>query len=170
MANKLDIKMNLPGDAEIKAMFDAVPILERRGVADKVIRAGAKPIVKRARQLAPRGNETDRRKRSKKQKQSANWNIPLFKTIALVVRKYQKTNGVGIIGPRYPDGNKAYFNTSLRGRRQVLWGHRTGRVLPQIRNWIVQAFDETRQEQNAAMKAKLKQLLDEIWKTNGRRG
>lgn len=155
---------NLPTDQEIERMFNAVPVLERHKVADKTVRAGATPIVKRARQLAPRSSKTGTAdKRSRNQQAQADWSTPLWKTIAMVVRKYS-SNAAAIIGPRWPDGNKAYFNTSPAGRRKWLWGRDTGQIVPQVRNWIVQAFDETRAEQLAAMKRKLKSLMDEVWR------
>lgn len=163
MSNKLDVKHNLPTDAELKAMFDAVPILERHKVADKTVRAGAKVVIKRARQVAPRSTKEDREKRSAKQRSEAEWNYPLWKTIKQVVRKYSH-NASAIIGPEWPRGNKAYFNTSPGGRKKVLWGKVTGEIIPAIRNWIVQAFDETRNQQLAVMKQTLRKLMDEIWK------
>ena len=164
MANKLDIKINLPTDAELDRMFDMVPKLERYKVGDEVIKAGTAPIVKRARELAPRSSKTGTaKKRSRKQINAANWNIPLWKTIKRVVRKYQKGT-LGVVGPEWPSGNKAYFNTSPKGRRQVLWGKATGKIVAQIRNWIVQAFDETKAEQLAAMKSKLKEKVDQMMK------
>lgn len=163
MANKLDIKIQMPSDAEINKMFNAVPVLEQHRVADQVVRAGSRAVLSRAKRLAPRGEVTGTsKKRSRSQQSKANWNLPLWKSIALVVRKY-KTNGTAIIGPRWPEGNKAYFNTSPSGRKQVLWGRVTGKTVPQIRNWIVQAFDETKSEQLAAMKKKLQQKMKEIW-------
>lgn len=162
MANKVDLTHNLPSDAELARMFDAVPILKRHAVADQTVRAGTAPIVRRARQLAPRGNNRDRSLRSAKQKAEADWDYPLWKTIKRVVRKYA-ANALGVVGPEWPKGNKAYFNTSPGGRRQVLWGRHTGKIIPQIRNWIVQAFDETRPQQLAAMKSKLTTLMREIW-------
>lgn len=161
--NGIDISHNLPSDAELDRMFNAVPILDRHKVADKVLRAGAKPIVKRAQQLAPRSTQEDRDKRTDAQRSSADWDYPLWKTIKHVVRKY-RTGGFAAIGPEWPKGNKAYFNTSPKGRKQVLWGRVTGRVIPQVRNWIVQAFDETKSQQLGAIKAKLKTVLDDIWK------
>jgi hypothetical protein len=164
MANKLDIKTNMPTDAELDRMFDAVDKLERYAVGDAVIKAGVEPIVKRARELAPRSSKTGTaKKRSRTQINAANWNIPLWKTIKRVVRKYQKGT-IGVVGPEWPAGNKAYFNTSPKGRRQVLWGKVTGKVVAQIRNWIVQAFDETKPEQLEAMKAKLKEKIDQMMK------
>ena len=162
MANKLDIRHNLPTDNELGRIFNAVPILERHKVADKVLTAGAQPIVKRARQLAPRSSQEDRDKRSAKQRASGDWDYPLWKTIKRVIRKY-RTGGYAVIGPEWPKGNKAYFNTSPSGRRQVLWGRPTGRTVAAVRNWIAQAFDETRGAQLTQMKAKLKSLMQDIW-------
>ena len=162
--NKLDIKMNLPNDAELKRMFDAVPKLNRYEVSDATVRAGGRIIVKRAKELAPRGNQADRNKRSKSQRAGANWDIRLRSTIAMVVRKYRNAKGLAVVGPKWPQGNKAYFDTSPGGREKVLWGRRTGQTIPQLRNWIVKAFDETRSQQLAAMKSKLRQKMDQVWR------
>lgn len=161
---KLEIDTSkLPSDAQLRAMFDAVPILERHQVADKTVRAGAKPVVTRARQLSPRSSKTgSAKKRSKAQQASADWNTPLYKTIKQVVRKYS-ANAFAVVGPKWPEGNKAYFNTSPGGRKQVLWGKPTGKTIAAIRNWIVQAFDETKPQQLSAMKTKLRALMDEVW-------
>jgi hypothetical protein len=166
MPNSLDIKHNLPSDAEAKRMFDAVPILERYKVADKTLREGSKVILTKARQLAPRQTAAKRDLRSSKQRQSADWDTPLWKTVKRVVRKQKRGNGFAVIGPEWPKGNKAYFNTSPAGRKRVLWGKQPKNlspVAPQVRNWIVKAFDETRSAQLAAMKAKLRTLMREVW-------
>jgi hypothetical protein len=160
---KMGIKLNLPSDADLNKRFDAVPILERHKVGDKVIREGTKPVVKRARELAPRDRVGNSKKRSKNQKESANWTIPLWRTIAQVVRKYD-VRTTGVVGPKWPDGNKAYFNTSPAGRRVWYWGKNTGKVAAQIRNWIVDAFEQTRSQQLDAMKQKLKSLMDQVWR------
>lgn len=162
MTNKLDIKLNLPTDAELERLLNLVPKLEKFKVLDQTIAAGIAPIVKRAKELTPRGNPQDRAKRSRSQKSKADWDYPLWKTIKRVIRKYQSRYGVGIVGPEWPKGNKAYFFTSPKGRRQVLWGKPTGRTLQAVRNWIVQAADETRPAQLSAMKAKLTTLLDRV--------
>jgi len=154
---------NLPTDAEINAMFDAVPILEKHKVTDKVLTAMVRPIVKRARQKAPRQTETQRDKRGKNQEGQADWRTPLWKTITRVVRKYDRGRGFAMVGPSWPKGNKAYFNTSPTGRRQVFWGLRTGKTVATVHDWITEAGDETRGQQKAAAKAKLKELMREIW-------
>lgn len=159
--NNIDIVM--PSDAELKQMFDAVPILVRYDVLDKTLRAGAKPIVQRARALTPRSTPEDREKRSKSQKAKADWDYPLYKTIKYVVRKYNNKLGLAVIGPEWPKGNKAYVFTSSNGRRIWYWGVDQGFTKPPVTNWIKQAFDEKNNEALTAMKTKLKQLMREIW-------
>jgi hypothetical protein len=160
--NGIDVQMKLPTDRELAKMFDAIPQLKRHGVLGATTQAGAKVIVSRARQLAPRGNDADRQKRSAKQKAAANWNIRLYTTIAEVTRRGNRL-AFSIVGPRHPQGNKAYFNSPKSGsRRHVLWGRDGGRVKTAIRNWIVQAFDETRPAQLAAMKAALTKKINEM--------
>jgi hypothetical protein len=174
MSNSLDLKFDLPTDAELDSMFNMVPQLEKYNVQDKVIRAGVAPVVAKARQLAPRSNEKSRNKRSRKQQAEADWNYPLWKSIKYVIRKYQK-HGIGVIGPEWPKGNKAYFNTSPKGRKRILWGKLPdpespkplSSIAPQIRNWIVEAFDTTKAQQLSAMKVKLEELLEQIFKKNG---
>ena len=162
MANGIDLKLELPSDDDLKRMWDMVPKLERYQVLDKATREVGKVVVDRAQQLAPRSSKTGtNNKRGKNQAKEANWNYPLWKSIRMVVRKYSRVTIV-VIGPKHPEGNKAYFNTSPDGRRQVLWGLRTGKRIPQIRNWIVQAFDETKAQQMSAMKASLQTSIDQV--------
>lgn len=168
------LKVNkLPTDADIRRMFDAVPILERYKVADQVVRAGSKPIMTRARQLVPRSKPADTAKRSAKQRNSADWDTPLWKTVKQVVRtKSSKNKGgaVAIVGPENVQaGSKIYLiaEHKTRTRRRVLWGKEPvtiAKVVLRMRNLITQAFDETKSMQLSAMRAKLKTVLDEVWK------
>lgn len=169
----------LPTDQEIEEMFNVAAKLDRYQVADQVVRAAAAPVLARARELCPRSDNTGTaRKRSAKQRASADWDTPLWKTIKLVVRKYAYS-GFAVIGPSWPKGNKAYFNTSPKGNKGHLWGyegksyprkdggnHIAGQAKPraQIRNWIVQAFDETKPQQIEATKTKLRELCDKMFR------
>ncbi len=167
---RLDIKIQLPTDAELSKMFDAVPALERHNVGDKVVRAGAKPISKRAQALIPRSKKEDTDKRSKKQRAQADWASPLWKTVKLVVRKFSAGGAVAVTGPEYTGktgaGQKIYLiaEHKKKGRRMFFWGKDGGRTKVKIRNVMVQAADEARSESLAAMKTKLKQAMDEVWK------
>lgn len=162
MANGIKVNLNLPSDADMKRMFDAVPQLRKHDVMRAATKAGGKVIEKRARELTPRGKQSDRDKRSAKQKAAADWNTPLWKTIKMVSKLYERA-AVAVIGPAWPTGNKAYFFTSTNGRRVFYWGRNMGRVATQVRNWIVQAADETKGEQLSAMKQVIKQKMDEMW-------
>jgi hypothetical protein len=175
MGKGIDFDMKgFPTDAEIEKMFNAVPILERYVVQSATVRAGGRIVTKRARQLAPRSSNTGSKDKWSKSMYTGSESrsarkvseVPLWKTVKQVVRK-GRYSSLAVIGPEWPKGNKAHFNTSPSGRRQVLWGTHTGKIVPQIRNWIVQAFDETRPQQLAAMKRKLKQLMAEVWKNYG---
>ena len=157
------IKSTLPNDAELMKLFGSVDMLRRHDVGGATTRAGAKIVLDRARQLAPVGNPEDAAKRSAKQKAQANWNIKLKSTIAMATRG-RGLRVFTLVGPRHPSGNKAYFNQPKKGSRlHVLWGKRGGmRTKVVTRVWIVQAFDETRQQQLSAMKAKLTEKINEM--------
>lgn len=157
----ISFKSNLPSDAEIVNLFGTVNTFERFKVGDKVVNAGTNPILKRAKELAPRDITGNGKKRSKKQQAKANWNIPLWKTIKKKISK-GNVKTVGIVGPKWPEGNKAYFDTSPNGRRVFYWGKDAGKTKVQIRNWIVQAADETRPAQLDAMKNKLTEVMGDV--------
>jgi hypothetical protein len=167
MSNEIDLAFDLPSQADIDKMFHVVPKIERYKALDKVVSAGAKVIAKRARELAPRSAQTgSAKKRTAKQWQEADWEYPLWKTIKHIVRKYQY-HAHGVVGPEWPKGNKAYLNTSPKGRVKVLWGKKTGQIVPQVRNWIVQAFDETRPQQLDAMRKELNKFVEQLFSKNG---
>jgi hypothetical protein len=162
--NGIDIRMQLPTDADLRKLFDAVPQLRRYQVMPATTRAGGQVVVKRAKQLAPRSTPADRKKRSKKQRAEANWDgKPLHRSVAMVTRNYERAS-VSVVGPKHPDGNKAWFNSPKSGHRlHVLWGKAGGRRTKlAIRNWIVRAFDETRPQQLEAMKLALKKRIAEM--------
>ena len=164
--NALTVAMKLPTDDELNKMLADAEFLRAFKVQSEAVEAASVVVRNRARQLAPRSKPEDRRRRSKKQKASADWeSVPLHTTIDFVVRDY-KNGSSGFIGPAWPHGNKAYFNQPRnRSRKQVLWGKMT-RLQPYIatRNWIVQAFDETKAQQVAAMKTALKAAVDRLMK------
>lgn len=161
---------HLPSDAEIRKMFDAVPSLEKHKVADTVVRAGIKPITKRARMLIPRSSAADRAKRSKTQRMNnPGLDDPLWKTVKHVVRKGGNASAVAVSGAEYTGqggpGQKIYLiaEHKKKGRRVFYWGRDANLTRLKIRNVMVQAADETRAEQLAAMKGQLKKKLDEVW-------
>lgn len=160
---KLDFKMQLPSDAELAAMLDMQPKLKRYELGDKTTRAAGKIVLDRVKQLTPRSSATGTaKKRSQKQRSSADWAPPLFKGMAMAVRKYA-TSTWAWVGPRWRDGQKIYFLAEWKKqtRRAVYWG-KPGPVVRKMRNFIVQAFDETKQQQLAAMKQVLTSETDKV--------
>lgn len=162
--------MNLPSDADLRKMFDAVPKLEKHQVADQVVRAGIRPITARARQLVPRSKASDRAKRSKKQRrENPGLDSPLWKTIKHVVRTGRNAAAVAISGAEHTGvkgpGQKIYLIAEHKqnGRKVFYWGADAFQVKLKIRNVMVQAAEETRPAQLAAMKAKLRERLDKVW-------
>jgi hypothetical protein len=164
--NALTMSMKLPTDKELDRMLADAEFLRAFKVQAEAVEAASLVVRNRARQLAPRSKPQDRVRRSRKQKAEADWeSVPLNTTIDFVVRDYKK-GSTGIIGPAYPHGNKAYFNQPRAGqRKQVLWGKMT-RLKPYIaaRNWIVQAFEETKSQQLSAMKTALRDAIDRLMK------
>ncbi len=150
-------------DSEIMQLLDRIedgPAKTR--LTDKALKAGAQPIVSRARQLAPRGSQEDRDKKSAKQKRGASWNKRLHTTIIMVTRKYGKNKGLAVIGPKWPDGNKAYFDSSPRGREVWYWGKKAGVVRPRKRDWINDAATETRTKTLSAMRREIEKGVQKI--------
>lgn len=141
------------------------------GPMDRAVRKASTIVARRARQLAPSSKLTGSRKlQSKTTKTKWETNIdgtaknPLREQIKTKLVKYP-TASHGIIGPSSPKGNQAHFGQT-KSRRHVLWGKSslvTGYRI--ARDWIVQAFDETKSLQNTAMIASLRQDID---KTVGR--
>lgn len=157
----ISIKTNFATNNEIATMFGTIDTMQRYKVGDRVVTAGSSVVLKRAKELAPRDTSGHKEKRSAKQKAKADWNMPLWKTVSRKIVREER-GAYAIIGPRWPEGKKAYFNTSPNGRRVFYWGKDAGIVKLAIRNWIVQAADETRGQQLDAMKSKLKEAMDEV--------
>lgn len=162
--SKLEFKSDLPSDAELEAQWNMIPKLDRFAVGDKVTRAAGKIVLDRVKQLTPRSSQTGTaKKRAKTQRDGADWAPPLWKGMSMAVRKYA-TSTWAWVGPRWRDGQKIYFigEWKRQTRRQVLWGKVTGKVVRKLRNWIVQAFDETKSQQLSAMKSTLTTEIDKV--------
>ena len=134
-------------------------VVSEGGPLDRAVKAACNLIAKRARQLAPDSRKTGT-KEFQSAKTKAKWPVRLKTTIRTKVIKYP--NGAwGIVGPKSPEGNAAHFMQE-KPRRHVLWGKATAIKKYRIeRNWITQAFDETKSEQLSAVEASLKRDIDE---------
>lgn len=133
------------------------------GPLDKAVAKGGTVVARRARQLAP-----DSRKTGSRDRQSAKskgiWKNRLRSNIKTKNIKYP-TASISIVGPTR-DVNQAHFMQE-KPRRHVLWGKSTMIKMYRIaRDWIVQAFDETKSQQQSAMMASLQSDLDKVMRGN----
>lgn len=135
-------------------------VIATGGPLDRAVGKAGQVIAKRARQLAPNSKRTGSKdKQSEKARKI--WVKQIKNTIRSVVRRYP-TTALAVVGPKAPEGNAAHFNQE-KPRKMVLWGKAT-RIRPYsiARDWIVQAFDETKAEQGVAMETSLKQDIDKV--------
>ena len=167
MATKgLYVQLYFPHDEELTRKLDAVGAMDRFLVLDKCATAAGKIILAAARKLAPRSKPPDLR--SAKQKSEAKWGPRLYQNLGWkVVRK--KLIGLAIIGPKWPEGSKAYFNVAYKkgSRQSQYWNKdgatpsRVGPIVPAIRNWMLQARDETKEAQLQACRDAIDKFMKE---------
>lgn len=149
------IQMTVRGDAEVIALLGRLPklVVMAGGPADRAMSAATTVLQRQAQAIAPDSRATgSKRKQSKKSK--AIWKHKLKTKIRKKLIRYP--DGVyGLVGPKSPEGNAAHF-VSGKPRRHVLWGKTTRVAMYRYqRNWMLQAFDESRSGQLAAMRSVL---------------
>ena len=165
MSNK--VSLSIKGDKELEQLLAQLPILvvSSGGPTDKSMRKAGAIVRTRAKQLAPRSNKNPNGNSRDKQSAKARrtWSRKLSETIRSKVVKYPTTS-VAIVGPKSPEGNMANFMQE-KPRRLVLWGKATMTKPYRIaRNWITQAFDETKSQQDTAIRQVLRQEIDKHMK------
>lgn len=138
---------------EIEQLLGRLEVQMRRKIAKQAVRAGAKVVQKRARQLCPRSAATgSRRGWSKKTRSARRGRKPLAQTIKVAVRDYDDTF-MAITGPEYPAGALSHlieFRVGGKVPAKVLWGQATGEPRRE-RPFMRPAADETKGEQEAAI-------------------
>lgn len=158
-----DVRVEITGDKEVLALLDRLPklVVGAGGPLDRAVSAACRIVAKRARALAPNSKTNpkgdSRKKQSKKSRKG--WPKKLKDTIRQKVIKYDYTTW-GVVGPKNPEGNMAHF-MQQKPRRHVLWGSATAvQQYRDTRDWMNKAFDETKNEQMAAVKASLIEDID----------
>lgn len=158
-----DVRIDVTGDEEVLAMLDRLPklVVGAGGPLDRAVSKAAAIVARRARQLAPDSKANpkgdSRKKQSKKSRKG--WLKKLKTTIRQKIVKYDTTTWA-VVGPKNPEGNMAHF-MQTKPRPHVLWGKAS--AVQQYRaekNWITQAFDETKSEQLSAVKASLAEDIE----------
>ena len=163
----LDIKMDF-NEAQI-AKLVKLPLLVRHAVGDKCLKAMTKPVVAKAKLIAPssitastKSPQGSRAKWSQKYKSDSGYQNDSGKSVGSRVIK-TAFGAIVFVGFTHPKGNKQQFNQSEKGRRVVLWGKMSliARAKPTERV-MQRAYDETKPEQLSAFNAQLEIEIKEI--------
>lgn len=145
---------------EADAMLARLPLEIRGKVLARGLRAAAAPVEKRARQLVPRSSQTgSRRRMAKAQAARRVGEAEHRESIGhSTIREYGSITAI-YVGPVHPAGN--LINIIGHPHQQVLWGNRTGRVVPPT-TYLQQAAAETTGQQQSAFVGKVRSESDKI--------
>ena len=160
----MSLNIQVTFDENMIASLMRIPELLRLGPADRCLGAMAKPVVARAKALAPSSRKSgSRRKWSQKLKGDAKWSgIDSGSHIGAKVAKHN--NGARVfIGAQYPKGNKQQFGASPKGRKVFYWGRDAGKVMQRENPYFLQkAYDETKAAQINAFNAQFAKEIKEL--------
>jgi hypothetical protein len=152
-------------EAQIAALLN-IPLHLRLGPAERVLKAMAKPVVAKAKAIAPSSRKSGTRyKWAQKIKQNAAWQNDSGKHIGYVYRKTERGGyrGYLVIGGMHPQAKKQNFDAG-KDRKVMYWGRdagKTKRIDPKDR-FMQKAFDETRSLQISAGNTQLEKELKEL--------
>jgi len=160
----LALELKIEFDEAVIAKLLQMPLLLRLAPAERILKAMAKPIAVKGKELAPSSRKSGERNRwGKKYTSNAAYQNDSGKSIGYAFRKTE-TGGYLIVGGLYPQANKQNYDSG-KDRTIKLWGHNpvkypitVKRVDPKDR-FMQRAFDETR---DAQLSAGFKQLETEI--------
>ncbi len=157
----IDIQITFD-EAQIQKLLK-IPILMRLKPAENVLKAMAKPVIDRAKSIAPSSRRSGTRKKwSRKYKDNPAYQEDSGRYIG---RKFIRTGsgGLVIIGGIYPRANKQNYEAGDK-RKIVYWGKKTSkikRINPKER-FMQKAFDETLSQQVTAGNEQLEKEIREL--------
>jgi hypothetical protein len=158
MSLKIEMKFD---EAELKKLA-RIPEFVRFQAADKALRAMARPVIEKARSIAPSSQATGSRKKwSAKYKTNDKYQIDSGKEIGANVKK-ASYGSILYVGAKWPTGNKQQFNASPNGRKEVFWGRPQGTIYKPPERFMQKAFDETRSQQISAFASSLESSMKEL--------
>jgi hypothetical protein len=158
----LEIQINFD-EAQVEKLLQ-IPLLMRLAPAERVLKAMAKPVIDRAKSIAPSSRRSGTRKKwSKKYKDNPNYQEDSGKYIGM---KYIKTErgGLMIVGGKYPRANKQNYEAGDK-RKIVYWGKKTSKIkrINPSERFMQKAFDETRTQQVTAGNEQLEKEMSNTW-------
>ena len=156
----MDLKMTF--DESQLAKLLKIPVLMRLGPAERIVKAMAKPIVIRAKAIAPNSRTSGTRDKMSPETK-AKWPESGKNHIRVI---YRKGDGGGylVIGANDPLGNSLNFDASDRGRKVFYWGKDSGKIkrVEPSQRFMQKAFDETKSAQVSAGNAQLEKEMKEL--------
>ena len=144
-----------------------IPILLRLGPAERTLKAMAKPILQRAKAIAPSSVKSGTRKKWGKNKTAkfdpSSWSKNEARNNLGVVYRKGENGGYLVIGGKSPNANSLNFDAGKR-RKVFYWGVDQGRVkrVAPSERFMQKALDETKSAQVAAGFAQLEKELKEL--------
>ncbi len=162
----LDIQITFD-EAQIQKLLK-FPLLMKLGPAERVLKAMAKPVIDRAKSIAPSSRRSGTRKKMGKNVtdkfvgKAANTVDDSGKHIGYRFIKTER-GGLVIVGGKYPRANKQNYEAGDK-RKIVYWGKKTSkikRINPKER-FMQKAFDETRTQQVTAGNEQLEKEIREL--------
>jgi len=159
-------------EAQIKKLLD-IPLHLRLGPAERVLKAMAKPVVDKAKAIAPSSKLSGTRKKWGKNTTYGKGGKVVFdpvkwaaddsgKHIGFVYRKNER-GGYLVVGGKGEKAAKLNFNHG-ETRKVMYWGKDSGktkRIDPKDR-FMQRAFDETRSQQISAGNSQLEKEIREL--------
>ena len=139
-----------------------IPVLMRLGPAERILKAMAKPIVVRAKAIAPNSRTSGTRDKMSAEAK-AKWPESGKNHIKMIYRKGEG-GGYLVIGANDPLGNSLNFDSSNKGRKVFYWGVDSGKIkrVEPSQRFMQKAFDETRSAQVSAGNAQLEKEMKEL--------
>lgn len=163
----MTMKLEINFDESQLAKLMRIPILMRLGPAERILKAMAKPIVARAKAIAPNSRVASNASGPTRDKMSAKtkakWPESGKAHIGYVYRKGEN-GGYLVIGGKSPQANSFNFDASDRGRKVFYWGKDMGRIkrVEPSQRFMQKAFDETKSAQISAGNAQLEKEMKEL--------
>lgn len=151
----------------INRVLKQIPLKVQFAAYDAGLRPAAKVVEKRSKELAPSSQKSGSRNKWSKSMAASRAGVkPLDQSIKVkVVRGGSREVPYAMVGPERPQGNVAHFVSPLKKntREVVLWGRRTNRTAPKDDDFMRQAFDETRKQQERAfVRGTIKRVRKEL--------
>jgi hypothetical protein len=160
----MSVELKIEFNEKQLAQLLKIPVLLRLGPAERTLKAMAKPVVTRAKQIAPSSRKTGTDKKRSKKAKSIWAQNEAKNNIGMVYRKGEN-GGYLVIGGKSPNANSLNFLSGKQGWRHVLWNKRTmlqRKYIAPADRFMQKALDETRSAQESAGFKQLEKELKEL--------